>query len=137
MIAVLFTVLSLFTVGTLSQGVAETVSWPFYESGKSLSIFGVAERFEAFISVASTMGYFALYSLLLSALGHMAQHTFGRGKAGIICGAAASGVFMLLPALPPVVVSMGVLTLWILLPGLGSVTIFHKMRKKGKRGVDK
>ena len=131
-IALFLTAAALFTVGTLSPAVAGSESWPLYESGKSLSLFGVAERFEAFISVASTMGYCALYCLILSGMGHLAQHACNRGKAGVIVGTVLSGALLFCPQMPSWVLPMGILLLWILLPGLGSLRFLRKSTKKGK-----
>ena len=56
-VALTAVLLSLWTIGTLTRGVAEQVSWPLYESVKGMNLFGVAERYEAFVSVTATMGY--------------------------------------------------------------------------------
>ena len=78
-VALTAVLLGLWTIGTLTRGVAEQVSWPLYESVKGMNLFGVAERYEAFVSVTATMGYFILFSLLFSGIGTQAEEIPGLG----------------------------------------------------------
>lgn len=54
----------LITAGVLSPTVAEQTRTPFRELSRSLTI-GAASRFESLLSIAVTMGWFALAGLLL------------------------------------------------------------------------
>lgn len=132
-IGVFFVILAVFTVGTLSFDVSAGAEWPLYQSGKSLSLFGVAERFEAFLSVAATIAFFAIYSLLLTALGHLSQHMTGKGRVGVVCGAAASGAWLLLPGLPPVILPLGILLFWFLLPGFFRLIYVKNDTKRARK----
>lgn len=134
-ILLLYVAVTLWTVGTISPKVAGEVTWPFYESSKSLSLFGVAERFESLVSVAMTMGYFSLYSLLLSGVGHLAEnYRPGWGKRGVVVGGVAAGVLVLLAQQPqPVVLVIITLAAWCLLPLFGAFTELWKKSKKDEK----
>lgn len=94
---VVFTVAAaIITVGVLSAPVAMRLKEPFYEMSRSISLAGVARRFEALISAGMTMGWFALTSLLLCVCGKCVQRMFaGWGKTGVWLGALAAGGWML------------------------------------------
>lgn len=124
---------TLLTAGTISPAVVKEMTFPFYEYSKSLSLFGVAERFEAFVSVALTMGYFSLLSLFLSGAYHLAEALGkGAGRYGIVFCAGAAAMIMVL-------LSGNVMT-WLLIPAalLWGVLPFgvHAARriKKSKKG---
>lgn len=88
---------SIWTMGTLSwTGMAQS-TFPFYTFTKSLRLFGVAERFEAFVSVALTMGFFSVMSLFFSVAGELAEQIRPKGgRAGIVisCTLAAGAVLI-------------------------------------------
>ena len=128
---------ALWTVGTISPNVANAVSWPFYEASKSLSLLGVVERFESLVSVAMTLGYFSLYSLLLSAAGSVGENLKpGCGKTAVIgCGIAAA--VLTLSAIHTAQGLLVIFTLiaWCFLPLFGSFTELWKKSKKGKKST--
>lgn len=94
--AVFVVAAAMITVGVLSAPVAMRLDNPFYEMSRSISIAGVARRFEAVISAGMTVGWFALLSLLLSICGLCAQKFFeGLGRGGVWVGALLSGGWML------------------------------------------
>ena len=65
---------SILCFGTLSaEGVTDSAV-PFYQYSKSLTMMGIAERFEAIASVALTLGLFCSLSLLLNAAERMLKH---------------------------------------------------------------
>lgn len=134
-ILLFFTALALWTVGTISPKVAGEVGWPFYESAKSLSLLGVAERFESLVSVAMTLGYFSLYSLLLCGVGNLAENLHpGWGRWGVIAGGVAAGILVLLALCPaPVVLVIITLIAWGLLPVFGAFTELWKKSKKDEK----
>ena len=76
------------TVGVLSASVASSIWDPFYEMSRSLSLLGVAKRFEAVVSAGMTVGWFALISLLLTVSGkYFEKIVEGKGRLGIwVCG---------------------------------------------------
>lgn len=118
-LVLLFSVaVSVLTVGTLSQQVAQASPLPFYEFSKSLSLFGIAERFEAFVSVALTIGFFSVLSFLLSAAGHLTELVLpGKGRAGVLLTAVVAGLFMVvLPKIPALLLACLSTLLWTVLP---------------------
>lgn len=122
---------ALWTVGSLSFGVAQDQSWPFYEGMKSVGLFGVAKRLEAFVSVAATLGYFALCSLLLSAVGmNFERIRQGAGRCGVIAAGAFAASLVWLPLQGGGIQGMISLVLWVLAPLFSACTKLLKKRKK-------
>lgn len=122
-------ILSAVTVGVLSPAVAEKTSGAFFEMVRGIRIFGVAERFEAIVAAAMTLGWFCLLSLLLTVTGHMAETLHeGWGKPGVWFSAVLAGVVSLwgrnAPAWP---FALGALVLWYLFP-----TLFSRKEKNSK-----
>ena len=128
---------ALWTVGTISPNVATEVPWPFYESSKSLSLLGVAERFESLVSVAMTLGYFSLYSLLLSAAGSVGENLKpGWGKGALVaCGIAASVLTLFVIHTAQVLLVIFTLIAWCFLPLFGGFTELWKKSKKGEKSA--
>ena len=122
---------ALWTEGNLSLNAAQQVSWPFYEAGESVHLFGIANRLESLISVAVTIGFYGLYSLLLSGAFHLAEGLRpGRGKYGVLIAGVLSGAGVLWKVtIPGIVLVAGAFVLWIALPILGSL-FSEKKRKK-------
>ena len=121
-IAAMGIVIAVWTVGNLSQPVAQTVDWPFYEAGESVRLFGIANRLESLISVGATIGFYSLYSLLFGAAGHLAEMVKnGWGKGGILLAAALSGCSVLLRVeIPLNVLAVGAFVFWFAVPILRS-----------------
>ena len=117
-IALFGTVVALWTVGTLSPNVTTRLPDPFYTFTRSLSLFGVAERFESLASVALTMGYFSLLTLMLCCVYHLTDSVFPeKGKTGVTAAAGLTLVIMISGAkVPELILSLGSVLLWILLP---------------------
>jgi len=128
----LFIIVSAWVAGNLPRKVIADTVWPFYEASKGLALPGIAGRFESLVSVAATMGYFSLQSMLLSMAGCVADSLReGWGKAGIIGAAIIAGIYILL--FPPVHSSwLVIITLlgWCILPLFGA---FAGKRKKTKK----
>lgn len=120
---------SLCSFGTLSAPVAEKAPLGFYEAVRGMGFFGVAERYESFLSAALTLGWFGIFSFLLS-IAEIAASGLGRppGEAGVwVAGAAALALYFLeLPVPAYVADGLGV-TAWCVLP---VVTGILKKRKK-------
>lgn len=122
-------ILSAVTVGVLSPAVAEKTEGAFFEMVRGIRIFGVAERFEAIVAAAMTLGWFSLLSLLLTVAGHMAE-TFhaGWGKPCVWVSAILAAVVSLWGRSAPVwPFALGALVLWCLLP-----TLFSRKEKNSK-----
>ncbi len=122
-ICLLFVGVTLWTVGILSEQICSSDPWPFYEASKSLSLLNVAKRFESLVSVAATLGYFSLYSYLLSCAGALAARIdYKYEKTGIAASALAAGAIVLLkPELPMNGIVIITLILWIILPVFGGL----------------
>lgn len=128
----LFVVLSLWTIGGLSRQVASDVVWPFYEAGKSVSVLGVAERLEAFISVAATIGCYGLFSMLVSAMANLAEGVHpGWGRYGaIVAGVIAAAILLFTPGVSAILLLFGAILLWCVVPFVGSLVFREKNMKK-------
>ena len=121
---------AVWTEGNLSARIAEQMPWPFYGAGESVQLFGIANRLESLISVGATLGLYSLYSLLLSAVGHLADNIRnGCGKYGVLLGGILSAAGVLLRwEIPLFVLAGGAFVLWIAVPVLGAKIL----SKKGK-----
>lgn len=110
--------ISLWTTGTLSWAGVKSSEFPFYTFSESLSLFGVAERFESVVSVALTMGFFSLMSILFSAVGCLAERARqGGGRIGIAAGCAlAAGVVLSGGGMMPLTMAAGAAIFWGILP---------------------
>lgn len=127
--------LSIWTVGALSGSAVQKESWPFYVAAKSVSVFTVAQRLEAFVSAASTLGYFGVYCLLLSAAGHMAEYCCkGWGRVGVGAAAGISALYMLTQVrLNLWIVAIFLIVIWGLFPMILSL---KKIRKNEEKQLD-
>ncbi len=108
-------------------------TYPFFEMSRSLSLFGLAERFEALVCALITVGWFSLMSFLFSCLGSQVQNIRpGRGKIGIwIGGALAAGVVFVNLSIKSWFFATGAVIFWGLLPILSQGIAFVK--KGGKK----
>lgn len=123
---------SLLTAGVLSQAVAVHTQGAFFEMIRGISILGVAERFEAVVAAAMTLGWFCLLSLLLTGAGHLGETLhpgWGRPTVWLTTLAAALG----LPwarGVSPWLSALGALVLWCLLPLLARKSEPVEKKKK-------
>ena len=116
---VLFSVIGAFiTAGVLSPEIAKSVENPFYEMSRSISLLGAARRFEALISAAMTVGWFALLSLLVSICGRMTQVFLpGWGRTGVWVGAAVAAALRLCGLhIPAFWMTLTGAVFWVVLP---------------------
>ena len=113
------------TAGVLTPELAAAAPAPLYLLSQSLSLFGVMEHIEPLLSVAMTMGLFALMAILACAARALgARRRFGRwwGAAACLAAAAVEAPAALLPdwAIPAgAAVFFGLLPLSLLLTGQG------------------
>ncbi len=123
--------ITLWTEGNLSLDAAKEVAWPFYEAGESVRLFGVANRLESFISVGATIGFYGLYSLLLSVAGYLAEKAkSGWGKYGTLTGGILSAAGVLFRwKMHWFVLAVGAFVLWVALPILTSFFEGKKIKK--------
>ena len=112
---------SLLTAGVLSPAVATNIQGAFFEMIRGISILGVAERFEAVVAAAMTLGWFCLLSLLLTAAGHLGEtlhQGWGRPTVWLTALLAAAGQAWA-REVSPWFSALGALVFWCLLPLLG------------------
>ncbi len=131
--------ISLLAVGVsvwiAGLAVDRTNGWPFYEAAKSLRLLGIADRFEALVSVAATLGFFSLFSLLLSGVYDFAEQLFPQGgKIGTVASAAAGWLAGgLLQKVNVCLLAVATLFIWGVLPLAGlfdrEIKIFPQKEK--------
>lgn len=100
--------------GTLGKYIAGN---GFYQFSKGISLFGVAERFEALVACALTLGWFTLFSLIFSTAYHLFEEIYPKAAGwGIwVCATAAAGVMCILPKNRDWV-AVGTLIFWGFMP---------------------
>lgn len=109
---------SVVTAGVLSPELAVQYDLPFYEMIRSLTIRGNARRFEALLSAAMTVGWFALISLYLSLAGKWTEALFpGRGRGGVIAAAlAAAGILLCDLHIDGAILLLAAAIFWVIMP---------------------
>lgn len=127
-------IINLWVIGCMSPELAAQQKGAFLEYSKSISLFGVAERFEAVVSCALTVGWFALLSLLFAAAGHQAEQvSSGMGSWGVwICLLIAGAAVLLQWQLQDWIVAGLALIIWVILPVCQGFCQGRKKLKKDK-----
>ena len=113
--------------GNLSMPLAARQAGAFYTLSRSISLFGVVERFEALVASCLTLGLCSACALLLHAARQLIPRKGRDGVTAFLCLAALAGSFL---CLSPLVPAVGTAVVWVILP-------FIKNRKKMKKVVDK
>lgn len=117
----------LITSGVLSQMIAKETTNAFYEMSRSLDLLGVARRFEALICAGTTVGWFALLSLLLSLCSSYVQSLFGGwDRSGVLLATVAAAGWKLCGLhIKPVFLLLTGAVFWVIIPiltqGLGKI----------------
>lgn len=125
--------MALLVTGVLSEPVAREMADPFYEFGKSLSLFGVVERYESLVSVALTIGYFCLLSMLLSSAYHWTESFYeGKGRQGVLLTAFGAALGMNIPIKSYHFAALLVLIAWFVLPVIRRKSTTKKAEKRRK-----
>lgn len=109
---------SAITAGVLSPTIANELVDSFYEMSRSLSVFGVAKRFEAIVSAGMTVGWFALLSLYFTICGKLFERICrGWGRIGVFAGAAFSALWLLCNLhIPKGILAILVAVFWVAVP---------------------
>jgi len=107
--------------GILSAEVAKDIAWPFYEAAKSVQLLDIAQRLEALVSVGVTVGYYALFSLLLCEVGSIGK-IMGH-ELGAIAASTIISVCLVLSRIRIglVVIFAACMIFWVILPLLGTL----------------
>lgn len=109
--------------GNLSRPLAAQQAGAFYALSRSISLFGVVERFEALVASCLTLGLCSACALLLHAAREMIPSKGRDGVTAFLCVAALAGSFL---RLPPLFSVLGTVLVWVILPQTGK-------RKKSKK----
>lgn len=90
---------SVLLCGTLGSHLAKAATNGFYEFSKGITLFGVAERFEALVACALTGGFFALLTLIISTIYHLEEKNFNTAPKCLvwISTIASAGLMYILP----------------------------------------
>ena len=126
-------IINVWIFGTLSSRAAE-LSFPFYTFSRSLSFLGITERFESVISVALTIGFYSVITLMFAAIRSIWQQQKESDRGLYISAALAAGVVLLIKGIPPVILTAGAVILWIILPVLME-KLFQKKAEKWKKSA--
>lgn len=99
LLGVIALVTSILIYGTLGAQVAPNTPNSFYEFSKGITLFGVAERFEALVACALTGGLFALKILILSSVHYLTEKIFAAAAKWTIWLSAivSAGIMCILP----------------------------------------
>ena len=112
---------------------AETVN-AFYEYSKGITLFGIAERFEAVSACLLTVGWFALFSLLLGSIFEIAEEIKkGAGPWGVWAGVAAAIPIMYKLPINPSQVGIACVISWGILPLLTQAVERRKKSEKSNK----
>lgn len=108
------TAASAVIAGVLSPGAAVGEAAPLYEMSRTVTLFGVADRFESLTAAAMTVGYFVAVSYLL-------EYTkrSDTGRRTWVYGLGAALLFLLDIEVEGRWIALGTAVLWIVLPVLG------------------
>ncbi len=123
--------ISAVVVGSLSAALAARQAAAFYTLSRSISLFGVVERFEALVASCLTLGLCSSGALVLRAARQLVPTKGGDAVGAALCLTALFGSFLDAGAL---FLGIGSVLLWVLLPLL---TRFLKKEKKVEKSVDK
>ena len=119
--------LSALVGGCLSYPLAARQASAFYTLSRGVSLFGVAERFEALIAACLTLGLCSACALLLRA----ARESLHSDRAALLIPAALG---LCCVPIPGVYISAGTALLWVLFPAIFAQKGFcKKMQKKSKK----
>ena len=129
--------LSVLVTGALSLQVAMDSDMPLYEWVKGLTLAGTLQRFEALVSVALTMGWFALASFVLCVAGQLADNvkggSYGKGVWGV---AVVAGLIMVSNVqINPALMVAGCVVLWGVVPAMMAVFCGNKKLKKSENNA--
>ena len=119
-------VLSALAGGCLSCPLAARQASAFYTLSRGVSLFGVAERFEALIAACLTLGLCSACALLLCA----ARELLGSDRAVLLIPASIGTCFLPIRGL---YIAAGTVLLWLLPPVFFKIRVCKKLPKKSKK----
>ena len=117
----------------MGESIIKNAPNSFYEYSKGITLFDVAERFEALVACVLTAGWVSLFTILLSAAYHLTEKIFdGAGKSGVWLCAVAGGALMCILHIDTQWTVVGTLIFWGFLPVLTQGIENVKKSKKSK-----
>lgn len=124
-------VVAMITGGVMSLDLMEKMNAPFYEMSKTLTLFGIGQRYESLVASGMTMGYYVLMTLLLQ----ISVDAWGQEKhknTGLWISTVFAGmVFLSGMRMNSRLLAGGTLCIWVIFP------VFEKITKKMKKPLDK
>lgn len=116
-IALFAVIVSVWLDATMGPSTARSAANGFYEYSKGVTLFGVAERFEALIACVLTGSWFALFTIILSSAYHIAESVkAGWGTRAVWACAVLSGTIMCILHIPAEILTLGNLLFWGFIP---------------------
>lgn len=109
-------ILAAWTSGILSPQLAAVRPSPLYDLAQSVSILGVMERIEPILSVAMTMGLYALLSAFACTAQKIGETIHPWGGYGILAAVVSGFGLYWAKSLDTIYVVVGTLFLWLLVP---------------------
>ena len=116
-------ILSALAGGCLSRPLAARQTSAFYTLSRGVSLFGVAERFEALIAACLTLGLCSACALILRA----ARELLKSDRAALLIPAALALCFVTIPGSW---IAAGTVLLWVVFPAVWPLEKKLKNRKK-------
>ena len=133
-IGFIFVLATVWLNATMGSVAAQNASNGFYEYSKGVTLFGVAERFEAIIACVLTGSWFALFTIILSAVHTLTERVMtGWGSRAVWAGALIACVLMCNLHISPNLLAFGNLIFWGLLPLLALGIDTKKKEEKSEK----
>ena len=102
---------------SMGASVARETANGFYEYSKGITLLNVAERFEAIIACILTGGWFALFTIVFSAVFHLGERLIGGfGKSAVWCSCLTAVLVMCILHISPKFLAVGNLIFWGFIP---------------------
>lgn len=128
------------TAGVVSSGVARDEGFAFYTLGKNISFFGAMERLEPLISVALSLGGFALLALPCAVNGEICAALGAKENFSTAANLLLGGAAVFLPCSDKFTAAMCAI-FWGILPLVALLVVSRdknkKISTKTKKSVDK
>ena len=119
------------TGGVLSMQMVEEMEAPFYEMSRTLKFLGMGQRFESLAAAGMMLGYYILFTYLLSVMANVWDVGKENGKSVWISAVFAAMVFISGMRMNSKLLALGTILIWVLIPAL------EKSVKIMKKPIDK
>lgn len=121
-LGILAVIAAVVTDAILGADVAVNAPNSLYEFSKSVTVFGVAERFEALIACVITGGWFSLFTMILCTIYQLGVKISSQAAKWLVwaCASIAVGLMCILPK-ATLWMGVGSLIFWGLIPALTQI----------------